>query len=274
MIGLSLLFTGFAVAMVIINIPDTTPPVWLTTTDGSISLSPKQGDIVTPSLKIVAGVGDPESGVTSVVATVDTTAYNLVLTTGSAQSGIWFSPVFTLSVGSHTIKYVATNGQGLTLTAYGGGSGGSGAFTVYTALAGNWYVNEILITSATQVITATSTTVTFKFVKTSGIADSSITAFVKEGSTTLVTLTTGMAGTPAGTWTGSYTFGYGTHTLSLVASDGTNSVTMSVFGIDFGSEGLEWPQFNSSQIYNLVSMGIGLPLMGIGLALILMGKKH
>ena len=267
--GAFILLLGSVFPMVIVKIPDTTPPYWNTATDGSIALSPKQGDVVTANPSIYAGVSDPESGVVSVVATIDSTAYNLAMSTGTAQNGAWvYTVALSLSVGSHTIKYVATNGAGLTVTAYGGGTGGNGAFTVYTALAGNWYVNDVLITSATQVITATSATVAFKFVKAAGVADSSITAFVKEGSITLVTLTVGTGAAPsgpAGTWTGSYTFSYGTHTLALEAYDGTSTITMSIIGLQFGSTNtnFELPQLNLLQILGLASTSAGLLLLFI-----------
>lgn len=238
-IGIMFLVVGtVAYPMITLNVPDTTPPVWLTASDGTLALFPKSGNVISATLGssaggcLTAGVADPESGVTSVVCTIDNAAsYTLALGWGTAYSGIWYNrATITLSSGLHTIKYVATNGAGLTLTYP---TSGDATFTVYMALTGSWYVNDILITGATQVINVTSATVTFKFVKTVGAADSLITATVKEGATTLVTLTN----TATATWAGSYTFTYGRHTLSLTASDGTTSVTMSMFNINFGGAG-------------------------------------
>ena len=103
----------------------------------------------------------------------------------------------------------------------------------------------------------------FKFVKTAGVADSSITCTVWEGTTQLLTLTN----SAMSTWTGSYTFTLGKHTLDLKASDGTQTVTMSVIGLQVGPESFQLPQVNMLQI-------LGLASIAIGTLLVFTGKKH
>jgi SagB-type dehydrogenase family enzyme len=100
-----------------------------------------------------------------------------------------------------------------------------------TLLQGNWYVNDVLITDETQVFNSQSTTVSFKFVKTAGGADTDVSATVRKDTQKLATLQL----TAAGTWTGTYTFPtQGRHTLTLQATDGTSTVSMSTFTIDIG----------------------------------------
>jgi hypothetical protein len=98
--------------------------------------------------------------------------------------------------------------------------------------------------------------VSFKFVKTTGVADSSITCTVVEAVAGGMSLT--LANSAASTWTGSYTFALGTHTLTLKAYDGTQTVTMSVIGMQIGGVGgFELPQFNILHISGLASAGLG-----------------
>lgn len=257
-IGLSLLFTGFAFSMVVVVVDTTPPAVRL------IHPSTATGGAIT---ELVAYVKDPESGMQTVKCVVAGTTYTLSFVSIDSlfNDEKWYTgllvPIST--PGPCAYSWAITNKAGLVTTL-------AGTYTIYTGLAGKWYVNGIEITSATQTVYATSTTVDFKFTKTAGIADSFITCTVWEGINKLATLT-GIAGSM---WVGSYVFPVGRHTLELRATDGTQTVTMAVIGMQIGSGGFELPQLNLSQIYTLVSMGIGLPLMGIGLALMFMGKKH
>jgi hypothetical protein len=97
-----------------------------------------------------------------------------------------------------------------------------------TQLQGNWYINDIAITSITQTIYSSST-ITFKFVKTAGIDDSYISCWVEEGGTKILTLT--LTDTTNHIWTGTYTFTPGTHNLAIKAYDGTTTITYSVVGL-------------------------------------------
>jgi len=132
-------------------------------------------------------------------------------------------------------------------------------------LVGSWYVNDVLITSATQVVNTTIPAVSFKFVKTSGaVADSGITAVVKEGGTVLVSLTNAASST----WAGSYTFGYGKHTLSLVASDGTTTITMSMFCDSLSGEA------PSGGISTQIIVCMSGMCIGLGIGWYLLKSKH
>jgi hypothetical protein len=259
--GMFLLFTGLAYPLVTVVV-DTTPPVI-----GSTIPAPGPGgtSVYSSLSTISAVVTDTESGVNTVTCSIDGgTTWSLAYMIASARYEYTLLIPLT-TAGTHTFNFIATNKVGLQ-------SSSSGSFTIYTGLTGTWYVNNIAITSTSQVVYATSATVSFKFVKTTGVADSSITCTVVEAVAGGMSLT--LTNSAASTWTGSYTFALGTHTLTLKAYDGTQSVIMSVIGLQFGSGGFELPQFNSRQIYTLVSMAIGLPLMGIGLVLMFMRKKQ
>ena len=256
MVGLGMLLVSFVFPMVTV-IVDTTPPKWVLDQYGSIvgGIVPSDGQTYSTITQVAVCVYDDESGVASIKAMVDSTTYDCTQTEGFANgNGWWKSPVFaTLPSGSHSIKVVATNYAGLSTTY-------SGTFIISTVLAGNWFVSGQAVTKSSQVIYVTSTTVTFQFDETSGVDDSKIICTVVEGSTTLLTLTN----TAANTWKGSYTFSVGTHTLQLKASDGTQTVTMSVINIQIGPTPLKLPQVNTLQILGLASTGIGLLLIFTG----------
>jgi len=246
--GAFMLLVSFVFPMVTVLV-DNTPPTWIMTSDGKVGITPRNGETYSLVTSVIVFVKDEESGVESVKATVDTTTYDC-----SSMPNFWYSGIFpALPVGSHSIKVVATNGVGLSTTY-------SGTFTVYTNLQGNWYVNGVQITDPAQVIKATSLIVNFQFDKTLGVEDSKITCTVVEGSTVLLTLTN----TVANTWKGSYTFTTGQHSLTLKASDGTQTVTMSVIGMQIGPTTPKLPQLNTLQILGLASTGIGLLLIFTG----------
>jgi len=216
-IGIVFLVVGTVYPMVIINIGDSTPPIF-------VAVAPATGGSYQEVSLIAVSVTDPESAVKSVVAILDGTNYALV------QSDLipanWQKSITGLSQGIHTISYVATNNAEL-YTTYP-----QGTFTVSTALQGNWYVNDILITSPTQVVSSNVPTFTFKFVKTSATDDSKIACTCWEGGTKLFTLSR----SSLGTWVYDYTFSYGKHTLDLQATDGTVTIHMDIF--DFQVSGV------------------------------------
>ena len=257
--GMALLLVGFAFPMVVLY-SDNTPPTWIIASDGSIALAPRDGDTLQSCNKILAGVNDPETDVASVIAWIDGVQYDIPWLSppciGTIKSGVWQRSIPAVAEGTHTIKYTATNKAGLSTTY-------TGSFKVYTALQGKWYVNDVEITSPTQEVYSASLSVSFKFVKTTGIADASITCTAWEGTTKILTLTN----TAANTWMGSYTFTAGKHTLNLKASDGTGIIEMNIFDFYTGEKPFVLPTLNMLQI-------LGLASAGIGLVLIFMGKKH
>jgi hypothetical protein len=247
--GISLLFIGFLVPMAILYADDT-PPVWGTASDGTVALSPKDGDVLGSLGTSVAAVLDSESGVASVTLSIDGTSYSMSLTTGTIYNGVWGKSGLSVPEGTHTVQYTAKNKVGLSTTY-------TGSFKIY-GLNGDWYINNILITGPTQEVYSSSLTVSFKFVKTAGAADSSITCTVAEGGTALLKLTN----SAAGTWTGSYTFARGKHTLELKASDGTNTVTMSLFDfkVQTGYEIL-WNLYDIAKAAGAIMTTVGLVLI-------------
>lgn len=207
-------------------VTDSSPPVWELRSDGLPSLSPYGGVTYTSINMIQAGVADPESGVASVVATIDSTAYPLSTQGDKYGGAVWTTFILpALSTeGSHTITYVATNGVGLQLTY-------SGTFNIFRGLQGTWTINDVIVTDSSATLYFNTTQLTFKFVKTLGAAsDTSINCFVTENGATIATL----AYQGSSTWTGTASFSGGKHVLSLKASDGTNTVTMAMLSVDFG----------------------------------------
>lgn len=258
-IGSLLLFVGATYAQLMaVVVTDDTPPYWHIATDGTLSLYPQDYDTITSPLTVIqAVVKDPESGVTSVVATIDATSYTLYAGFYTSIWSFYPDPAITLDVGSHSIEFVATNGVGLTTTY-------TGTFTVGTSmnLQGNWYINDILVNSVNQTLYFPTLTLNFKFVKTFGVVDSAVICTVVEGVTKLLTLT--YQGN--GTWIGSYKFAGGTHTLALKAYDGVSDVTMSLLNIDFG--GITLP------IEQLIIFAVGGTCIGIGGYGLSTGKKR
>ena len=216
-IGIALLCIGtvYPSLKLVIVITDDTPPQFL-----NISPYPADQEVYSGISRILVWVGDAESSVMSVVATIDGTQYNLSVTEGSSLA--WEATISPPGAGTHSVNYVATNGVGLSSTY-------TGQFYISMAIQGNWYVNDIEVTDPNQRLYFKTLTLNFKFVKTSGLDDSMISCDVAEG-TQLLTLTY----QGSSTWNGSYTFTSGTHTLALRASDGTNIITMSLLNLNFG----------------------------------------
>jgi len=245
-VGISLLFIGFVVPIAVLYVDDT-PPVWRI-----LHPSTATGTSLT---ELVAYVKDPESGIQSVTCTVAGTTHSLsyALTDTFFKDEKWYKNIPDITTpGAYPYEWKITNKAGLTTTQ-------SGTYTIYTELQGKWYINNIEITSPTQEIYSSSLTASFKFVKTAGIADAYITCTIKEGGTTLLTLTN----SAASTWTGSYTFARGKHTLSLDATDGTKTISMSLF--DFGVQTDEgWIGWN---LYD-IAKAVGAMMSTVGLVLV------
>ena len=229
-LGIVFLSVGIAYPYVTV-IVDTTPPDITAT-------CPENGKVYNSLTKITAWVGDPETDVTSVTCTINGQTYTLHISSVTptplaiADTGgyyLWEYDISDITTGgTYSFTFKAKNRAGLTAEY-------SGTFTIYTQLQGNWYINDQSITSPTQTIYATSTTVSFKFQKTAGLEDTKISCWVEEGGARILTLT--LTDTANHVWTGAYTFSPGTHTLKLVASDGTNTVTFSVIGLTIGGGG-------------------------------------
>jgi len=117
-----------------------------------------------------AWVGDPETDVVSVTCTINGQTYTLrkspITPYAIADTGgyaLWEYDIPDITTGgTYSFTFKAKNKAGLTAEY-------SGTFTIYTALQGNWYINNQPITSPTQTIYATSPTVSFKFQKTAGV---------------------------------------------------------------------------------------------------------
>jgi hypothetical protein len=238
-------------------VTDDTPPVWILDASGAPMLYPIDGAVYgTPVTNIRVGASDPESYITSVVATIDGTVYPLPFTGGLPGYGIYSYLLATpITSGQHSLSYVATNGVGLQTTY-------TGSFSFSTVIQGTWYVNGIEITSSIQTVYSSSLTVNFTFTRSSG--PTTITCTVKEGGTSLLTLTS----TDSLTWCGSFTFTGGAHTVALTASDGTTSVIMAVLSVNFGGLVLD---FTNEQ---LAMFAVGACFLGAGGYLRLPKKKQ
>jgi hypothetical protein len=217
-LGVALIAIG-AVYPFVTLVVDTTPPV----VDGTC---PSNGSTYQSLDKITVYCYDTESGIASVTATIGGTSYTLSYVSKEPQSPyeIWqasISPALSTS-GTYSYSITVQNKAGLTTTQ-------SGSFTIYTQLQGKWYINNIEITSSSQTIYSTSTTVSFKFQKTAGIEDTKISCWVEEGGTKILTLS--LTDSTNHIWTGSYTFSAGTHNLAIKAYDGTTTITYSIVGL-------------------------------------------
>jgi hypothetical protein len=150
--------------------------------------------------------------------------YAPLLVNGTIYDGIWsisFSDLATPG-NNYKIYFIVKNNAGLTTSK-------NVYFNIYTALQGTWWINNQQITSSSQTIYSTTTTVNFTFQKTAGLDDSYISCWVEEGGTKILTLT--LTDTTNHIWTGSYTFTAGTHNLAIKAYDGTTTITYSIVGL-------------------------------------------
>lgn len=139
----------------------------------------------------------------------------------------------------------------------------TGIFTMIAppiALQGNWYINDIKINSSGDVIRILGKTITFKFVKTAGTTTPTVTVSwigPESGSKIIPEGAPQYPENPTpGTWQYARDFTYGTYTMELKATDGTNNVIMSVFG-DFG----EPPVLGTTNL--LLMLGGLLTLVGV-----------
>jgi len=230
---LALLFIGFIYPMATL-IVDNTPPYFGSTsptigTEGAYTYN-------SPLTTVWAIVNDDESGVDMVIfywRVKGTSEYNFItLTLGS--NGVWSASVNIAGTGTVYEGYFeATNKAGLKQRYPMSGYPNYFTVGVYIAPAGKWYINNQEITSTNQIVYSTSLTVSFKFVKTAGTVD--VCAISEGGQQILALVQSG------DTWTGSYTFTVGKHTLALQVSDGTTAVTMSVLDLQVGILPVKWP---------------------------------
>ena len=250
-LGLIMFAIGAAYPIAILVI-DTSPPVFVDTV-------PKNGETYTSLTELAVSMQDLESGVQSVQCSIDSgPVQNLALVSGDRYSGSWKVSYSLTTSGTHTFSFTAKNYAGLTSTI-------SGSFTIYTEFAGKWYINDIEITSPTQVVYVTSPTVNFKFVKVAGIEDEKITCTVSWSGPYTGSISLPL--TSPGTWEGSNTFSKeGQYNVELKAFDGTTTITMSLFALQVGQ--VSAPIIGPSVLqYSL--MGFGLLLIVVPAAMLM-----
>jgi len=248
-VGLVLFSLGTAqsLGMLVIITADETPPVWTLATDGLPAIAPRDGYVYSKLNKIQAGVGDPESDVVSVSASIDGSAYTLTLYIGTPHSGVWMVVIPEVSAGEHSIHIVATNIVGRFVTY-------DGTFEIYEGLDGDWYINNIKITDPNQHLFLKTLTLSFKFVRTLGSGPLDC----KVSWTGPTTGTISLATTFPETWEKTYTFSKGgTYTMTCVADDSTNQITMSIYNVGLPGGDFEWPELNALQW-----IGIGVTAAG------------
>jgi hypothetical protein len=237
---------------------DTTPPI-------IVSTNPADGSTIPKLNSISAQLRDLESGILTIGAYLYNPSGGLImiyaplLSNGTIYDGTWsisFSELATPG-NNYKIYFIVKNKAGLTTSQ-------NVYFNIYTALQGTWYVNDVEITSSTQTVYATNTSVNFKFVKSAGVDDSKIKCWVEEGGTKILDLTL----SAAGTWTGSKTLSAGTHSLALKAYDGTSTITMSIINMQIGEE---WTLPSLPPIG--VNQLLGAALIVVGAVLLAFRKK-
>ena len=241
-----LMFTVGSVTSFVIVIVDDTAPVWILAGDGLPTVAPRDGESYSSLDKIQAAVQDAESEVVSVTGKVDSTTFPMSLYIGNAHYGTWQANIPSVSHGTHSIRFTATNDVGLAASYVG-------TFEIYENLDGNWYINNMQITDPSQVLKLNTLTLSFRFERTAG--SSPVTCTVawsgpEDGSATLVE-------TQSGVWTGSRTMGTGgTYTITLTATDGIGTVAMTIFNVGLPG-GLEWPALNWLQWGGIAFMVAG-----------------
>ena len=104
----------------------------------------------------------------------------------------------------------------------------SGTFRIYTQLTGDWFINDVKVTSPTQEIWLKTTSVTFKFIKIAGVPDSGITCTLSGGTTGTLSYIS------ANTWSLTKTLSDGIYDIQMKAYDGTTTVTMTILGVQIG----------------------------------------
>lgn len=164
--------------------------------------------------------------------------------------------------GTHSFKFWAKNRNGLITEV-------SGFYYIYENLAGVWYINDIEITSPTQTVRLTTRTLSFGFIKTSGL--DTVTCTVDwtdvsnpEQSSMTLDRTVDLDGDGTLDWFGTHTFVGGTYKIDLVADDGLHSITMTIWGLNVGTQPLR---------YDVIGWVVGFGLLAGGLLLIRQNKK-
>ena len=155
-LGIALLAFG-AVYPFVTLVVDTTPPE-------VASSVPENGGTYASLNRVSVYTRDLESGIQSAsfTVTIGNTGVQYALTydpnvvNGNWQ--YWYANVTPtdFSPGQYSFSFTIINNAGLKTTF-------SGVFTIYTQLQGNWYINNQQITSSSQTIYSTSTSVSFKF---------------------------------------------------------------------------------------------------------------
>jgi hypothetical protein len=262
LIGAALILVGLLFALNIISfatlVVDTTSPI-------IVSTNPADGSTIPKLNSISAHLQDPESGILTIGAYLYNPSGGLImiyaplLVNGTIYDGTWsisFSDLATPG-NNYKIYFIVKNNAGLTTSK-------NVYFNIYTALQGTWWINNQQITSSSQTIYSTTTTVNFTFQKTAGLDDSYISCWIEEGGTKILTLS--LTDSTNHIWTGSYTFSLGTHNLVLTAYDGTKTVTMSIVGLEFGQGPSTLPSLSNSQL-------LGVGLLVVGCVLVWKGKR-
>jgi len=265
-VGVGLLVLGQVQSYVVIHADETPPIIYATVpSDGTTY----QADTITV---VAVETDDPESGIAAAQFRFDNgDPYSMVLSHYVNNHPLFIcnletlDPPARLDKGDHTFTFTVTNNNELP-------SSVTGTFTIYADLQGNWYINNILITSPDQEVRVTTLALTFKFVKTTGVDDSGISCRAKwsgpePGSTVLENII-------ASTWQATYTFSTGgTYDVTLTASDGTKLVTMSILNVYMGDGGIIPDVTPVLQNIGFTTI-IGLASTLIGIVLIALPQKH
>lgn len=258
--AIALLTTNFT--WVVLNI-DTTKPIIVSSTPFDKSAGYMPASFIT-NAKYSIHVTDSGCGVSTVTYLDSVTqgytppTRTLTRVSGTANDGVWEANFPTGALYAYMTDYpftfIAVDGQG-------NGQTLSGTFKIYSALVGKWYIGATEVTSPTQTVWVNTNSVTFKFVKTSGVPDSMITCTLSGGTSGTLSLVS------AGTWSITKTLTDGTYTITMTANDGTNSIVMSIY--DFGvGEDTVLPEYGEGLGYLL-----GFGLIGLGFALYVKGRK-
>jgi hypothetical protein len=262
LVGAMLILVGLLFALNVISLAtlvvDTTPP-------NIMSTVPAADQVYVSIDKATAHVTDDISGVKQVVFYLydfqsSSYIYNakfMTLTSGNNIDGTW---EYTFS------STLATPGKYAVLlraqdNAANVKDSGWINFTIYSQLQGKWYINDQEITNTSQTVYSKSTSITFKFVKTAGVVDQSVTVKVS-GSSPTRQFTYGVDHISEGVWESTWTLEPAVWTITLQASDGIRTITYSMVNLQIGEQSppMPLPSFSSSQMLGVVLIAVGAVL--------------
>lgn len=226
-LGLAMLITGFALGMVTVTV-DTSPPAILE--NDYYGATPMDGASYDILGIINCWVYEPNTALTEVKCVIDSIEYVLSYhQSGGTMGGFKNyrcspSPDDACNVeGTHSFRFVAVNELGLK-------GERSGSYAIQGVLNGNWFLNDIEITSPTQELKFATHTLTARFDVLSGVVYTAKVEYSGPEDGTLL-----LTEVSVNRWEATKTFQSGTYSMTFSANDNKGGlIQFSVFGMELG----------------------------------------